>query len=66
MAPIPVCSGDEACRAFERLGWEKRRQSGSHMILVKGGVPAILSQSPATANGSRHAPSFDSESGNNG
>lgn len=34
---LPVASGREARRAFERLGWVFRRQHGSHMILTKAG-----------------------------
>ena len=37
MPPLPVVSGREAVRAFERAGWEFSRQKGSHMILTKPG-----------------------------
>ena len=40
---LPVVSGREAVRAFERLGWTSARQSGSHMILTKEGEIATLS-----------------------
>jgi len=40
---LPVVSGQEARRAFERLGWTFRRQTGSHMILTKAGSIASLS-----------------------
>jgi predicted RNA binding protein YcfA (HicA-like mRNA interferase family) len=40
---LPVVSGQEARRAFERLGWTFRRQTGSHMILTKPGSIASLS-----------------------
>jgi predicted RNA binding protein YcfA (HicA-like mRNA interferase family) len=40
---LPVVSGQEARRAFERLGWTFRRQAGSHMILTKPGSIASLS-----------------------
>lgn len=43
MPPLPVISGREARRAFERDGWVFDRQRGSHMILVKAGVPLNLS-----------------------
>ena len=43
MPALPVISGREARRAFEKLGWEFARQRGSHMILVKAGHPATLS-----------------------
>ncbi|MDG2307224.1 MAG: type II toxin-antitoxin system HicA family toxin [Candidatus Binatia bacterium] len=40
---LPVVAGREARRAFERLGWIFRRQSGSHMILTKPGSIVSLS-----------------------
>lgn len=43
MPPLPVVSGLEARKIFERAGWSFRRQSGSHMILAKKGHPSILS-----------------------
>ena len=43
MPRLPVVSGRQARRAFERAGWVFDRQSGSHMILIKAGVPANLS-----------------------
>lgn len=43
MPDLPVVSGQEARRAFERLGWVFRRQTGSHMILTKPGSIASLS-----------------------
>ncbi len=42
MARLPVCSGDEAIRAFEKAGWRVARQKGSHVSLVKPGTPVIL------------------------
>ena len=43
MARLPVVSGAEAVRAFERAGWRQDRQRGSHVILVKIGSIASLS-----------------------
>ena len=43
MPDLPVASGRDARRAFERLGWVFRRQTGSHMILTKAGSVASLS-----------------------
>jgi predicted RNA binding protein YcfA (HicA-like mRNA interferase family) len=40
---LPVISGREARRAFERAGWAFNRQKGSHMILVKPGITVNLS-----------------------
>jgi predicted RNA binding protein YcfA (HicA-like mRNA interferase family) len=37
MPALPVLSGREAVRVFEKLGWEVARQRGSHIILVKEG-----------------------------
>ena len=43
MGKLPVLSGRDVVRVFERLGWEVARQSGSHIILVKEGDIATLS-----------------------
>lgn len=43
MAQLPVVSGREARRAFERAGWIFNRQRSSHMILVRPGVSVNLS-----------------------
>lgn len=40
---LPVLSGREARKAFERGGWTMCRQAGSHMILTKRGSLATLS-----------------------
>ncbi|WP_273888836.1 type II toxin-antitoxin system HicA family toxin [Rubrobacter naiadicus] len=34
MPPLPQLSGDEAVKAFEKLGYERVRQKGSHIRLV--------------------------------
>ena len=43
MARLPVVSGDETIRAFERAGWVVRRQVGSHVMFDKEGEVATLS-----------------------
>jgi predicted RNA binding protein YcfA (HicA-like mRNA interferase family) len=43
MPKLPVISGREARRGFEKLGWVFERQRGSHMILTKAGVSVNLS-----------------------
>ena len=43
MARLPRLSGREVVRAFESLGWEQVRQSGSHIVLVREGHRATLS-----------------------
>lgn len=40
---LPIISGREAVRAFEKAGWVVAWQKGSHIILIKSGVPVNLS-----------------------
>lgn len=42
MTKLPTCSGEEAIRAFERAGWTRDRQRGSHVTLTKPDVPVVL------------------------
>jgi predicted RNA binding protein YcfA (HicA-like mRNA interferase family) len=39
---IPDVSGEEAVRALKRLGFEFRRQSGSHAILRRGDKGCVV------------------------
>jgi predicted RNA binding protein YcfA (HicA-like mRNA interferase family) len=43
MPQLPVMSGREAVRVFEKHGWEVARQRGSHIIMVKTGLNVTLS-----------------------
>jgi predicted RNA binding protein YcfA (HicA-like mRNA interferase family) len=43
MPQLPVLSGREVVRVFESFGWQKTRQTGSHIILIKQGHSATLS-----------------------
>ncbi len=43
MAQVPLLSGREVVRAFEKFSWQVARQRGSHIILVKEGSRATLS-----------------------
>ncbi|MCX5674572.1 MAG: type II toxin-antitoxin system HicA family toxin [Planctomycetota bacterium] len=43
MPRLPVLSGAEAAKAFERGGWRVDRQRGSHAIMLKAGHIASLS-----------------------
>ncbi len=43
MAQLPNLSGTEVVKAFEKLGWEVSRQSGSHVVMTKDGEMASLS-----------------------
>jgi predicted RNA binding protein YcfA (HicA-like mRNA interferase family) len=50
---LPICSGEEAIRAFERLGYRRARQKGSHVFLKCEGrksisVPANKKLKPGT------------------
>ena len=40
---LPVLSGQEIVRTFEKLDWRFARQSASHIILVKEGEMVTLS-----------------------
>jgi predicted RNA binding protein YcfA (HicA-like mRNA interferase family) len=42
MSRLPVCSGAEAVKAFEKAGWTKDRQSGSHISLKKASERTVL------------------------
>ena len=39
---LPVCSGEDAIRAFERAGWVSARQRGSHVSLFRPDWPVVL------------------------
>ena len=43
MARLPVISGAQAVRAFEKTGWVKDRQRGSHLVMLKPGYNVSLS-----------------------
>ena len=43
MSSLPAVSGERAVRVFQKAGWVKDRQHGSHVILIKPGHPATLS-----------------------
>ena len=43
MPKLPVLSGADVVRIFERAGWRRNRQRGSHVILLKEGHIASLS-----------------------
>jgi predicted RNA binding protein YcfA (HicA-like mRNA interferase family) len=43
MPGLPLLSGRETVRAFEKLGWQVARQRGSHVIMVREGEATTLS-----------------------
>ncbi len=40
---LPVLSGRDAIRVFQKLGWQVARQASSHIILIKFGEIVTLS-----------------------
>lgn len=40
---LPKANGQSHVKAFARLGWSEKRRAGSHIVMTKPGVPAILS-----------------------
>ena len=43
MTQLPLVSGERVARAFQRAGWERARQRGSHVVLTKQGSIVSLS-----------------------
>jgi predicted RNA binding protein YcfA (HicA-like mRNA interferase family) len=43
MPKLPVVSGAEVVKIFERAGWRKDRQRDSHVVMLKTGHIASLS-----------------------
>lgn len=43
MPRLPVISGAEAVRAFEKAGWRQDRQRGSHVVMLRAGSHVSLS-----------------------
>lgn len=43
MARLANISGKEAAKAFEKAGWQRMGQVGSHLVLSKPGVRVNLS-----------------------
>ena len=43
MPRLPVLSGSQAVKVFEKAGWSVNRQRGSHVIMLKPGSLVSLS-----------------------
>lgn len=43
MASLPVLSGSDAVKVFQRFGWSIARQSSSHIVMTREGEIASLS-----------------------
>jgi len=46
MPKLPRLSGAEILRALERLGFERRRQSGSHVVMRRGSTGCVVPLHP--------------------
>lgn len=42
MPKLPRVSGAEAVRALQKLGFEKARQSGSHVVMKRGAKGCVV------------------------
>ncbi|MGF1549744.1 MAG: type II toxin-antitoxin system HicA family toxin [Sphingomonadaceae bacterium] len=42
MPRLPVLSGAEVVRALERLGFEQKRQRGSHVVMRRGEAGCVV------------------------
>ena len=42
MPKLPHISGEEAARAFEKLGFRRVRQNGSHLIMRRGTAGCVV------------------------
>jgi predicted RNA binding protein YcfA (HicA-like mRNA interferase family) len=43
MSKLPVLSGAQAVRAFEKAGWRTDRRRGSHVVMLREGLNVSLS-----------------------
>ena len=51
MPELPHISGREAIRALERLGFNRVRQKGSHVVLRRGSVGCVIPLHKSLATG---------------
>ena len=42
MPKLPCVSGQKVARALERLGFERRRQRGSHLVMRRGSAVCVV------------------------
>ncbi len=42
MPKLPCVSGQKVARALERLGFERRRQRGSHLVMRHGSAVCVV------------------------
>ena len=51
MPKVPRVSGAEAIRALQRLGFEKARQNGSHVVMRRGSSGCVVPMHPELKTG---------------
>ena len=42
MPKLPCVSGPKVARALERLGFERRRQKGNHLVMRRGSAVCVV------------------------
>ena len=42
MPKLPVISGRKMVRVLKKLGYEEKRQRGSHLMMIKGGKLIVI------------------------
>ena len=51
MPKVPRVSGAEAIRSLQRLGFEKIRQNGSHVVMRRGNKGCVVPMHPELKTG---------------
>ena len=51
MPKVPRVSGAEAIRSLQRLGFEKIRQNGSHVVMRRGNSGCVVPMHPELKTG---------------
>ena len=51
MPKVPRVSGAEAIRSLQRLGFEKMRQNGSHVVMRRGSKGCVVPMHPELKTG---------------
>jgi predicted RNA binding protein YcfA (HicA-like mRNA interferase family) len=54
MPKLPCVSGQKVTRALERLGFERRRQRGSHLVMRRGSAVCVVPMHREVDQGTLH------------
>ena len=54
MPKLPCVSGQKVARALERLGFERRRQKGSHLVMRRGSAVCVVPMHREVDQGTLH------------